>query len=70
MDTTAPDLRSLVIDMEAGESLELVVPHSLAGSTLSVTMIQKSGKRARFRVLAEKNVSVQRKASETFNRPG
>lgn len=55
-------VRSLVIDMDAGEALCVTVPPSdrHEAQTVRVQMIAKSGKRARVRVLASPDVQVHR----------
>ena len=54
--------RSLVIDMEVGECLQVIVGPDVRADdqTVSVTMLAKSGKRARLRVLASPGIRVQR----------
>lgn len=75
MDRPSTGMRSLVIDMEAGESLQVTVPPSAAGDlavhqTVRVQMLAKSGKRARVRVLAAPGVQVQRTDKDAVPVPG
>lgn len=60
------DVRSLVIDMEAGESLHVTVPANArtVDHTVQVQMLAKSGKRARVRVLAAPGIQVSRHEKE------
>jgi hypothetical protein len=62
MDRPGDALRSLVIDMDAGEALCVTVPPSAThqAQTVRVQMLAKSGKRARVRVLASPVVQVHR----------
>lgn len=62
MDRPGAALRSLVIDMDAGEALCVTVPPSDSHEpqTVRVQMLAKSGKRARVRVLAPADVQVHR----------
>ena len=54
--------RSLVIDMEVDECLQITAEAGATtdDQTVSVTMLAKSGKRARLRVVAAPGVKVRR----------
>lgn len=61
MDTDAAGNRSLVIDMEEAESLLVMLPgQSGEKNVVRLTMLHKSGRRARIRVLAGADVLIHR----------
>lgn len=72
MDRPSTGMRSLVIDMEAGESLQVTVPPAAQaeGQTVRVQMLAKSGKRARVRVLAAPGIQVSRAEKDAAPVPG
>jgi hypothetical protein len=51
--------RSLLVDLDEGDFIEVTLPDSMVGK-VRVTMLKKSGKRARLRVVAAPDVHVQR----------
>lgn len=47
------DLSSLIMDIQPGEYLQL-------GDSIRVELVQKSGRKARLKVLAEKSVAIRK----------
>jgi hypothetical protein len=53
---------SLVVDIAEGERLVVNVPPDLEeGRKLSITMVHKSGRRARLRITTDDDVAIDRK---------
>lgn len=54
---------SLVVDVAVGERVALTVPPTmLCGRTVNITLLKKSGQRARLRIATDDEVEIQPRA--------
>ena len=54
-----------MVDVTVGERLALTVPPSmLCGRTVSITLLKKSGQRARLRIATDDEVEIQPRSQE------
>lgn len=58
---------SLVVDVDAGERIEVTIPPGIAhtGRRLSLKLLVKSGRRARLQIFADDDVTIDRREKQT-----
>ena len=58
---------SLVVDVDAGERIDVMIPAGVnsAARRLSLKLLVKSGRRARLQILADEDVTIDRREKAT-----